>query len=91
MEVEEDDRRTIAVFLVLFSARSLKKKKKNSEAMRTQLHVTLLRRTCALGALNLPKDFNSSAVLRVPREGPYIFGGFFLSAFDSDNVLYKER
>ena len=89
MEVEEDDRRTIAVFLVLFSARSLKKK--NSEAMRTQLHVTLLRRTCALGALNLPKDFNSSAVLRVPREGPYIFGGFFLSAFDSDNVLYKER
>ena len=85
MEVEEDDRRTIADLLVLISARSF------SEAMRTQLRVTHLRRTCALGALNLPKDFNSSAVLRVPREGPYIFGGFFLSAFDSDNVLFKER
>ena len=83
LEVEEDDRRTIADLLVLISARSF------TEAMRTQLRVTHLRRTCALGALNLPKDFNSSAVLRVPREGPYIFGGDFLSAIDSDIDMNK--
>ena len=78
LEVEEDDRRTIGELLVHISARTF------SEAMRTQLRVTHHRRLAAFKALNLPKDFNSSAVTRVPREGPFIFGGQFLSAVDSD-------
>ena len=78
LEVEEDDRSTIANLLVLISARSF------SEAMRTQLRVTHLRRHAALEALNLPTDFNCSAVINSPREGPFVFGQGFLSTIDSD-------
>ena len=78
LEVEEDDRRAIRDLLVRISARSF------SESLRTQLRVTHFRRLAAVKALNLPPDFNSSAVTRVPREGPYVFGGQFLSAVDSD-------
>lgn len=83
LEVEEEDRRAIAELLVHISARSF------SEAMRVQLRVTHNRRLAALRALNLPKDFDCSAVSRVPREGPYVFGGHFLSAIDSDISMNK--
>ena len=83
LEVEEGDRRSIAELLVLISARSF------TEAMRVQLRVTHNRRLAVLKALNLPKEFNCSAVNRVSREGPYVFGGQFLSAIDSDISMNK--
>ena len=78
LEVEEDDRRTVADLLDLIFACSF------TEAMRTQFRVTHLHRHAALRALNLPKDFNCSAVFRVPEEGPYVLGGDFLSIVNSD-------
>ena len=47
-----------------------------------------LRCTCAFRALSLPR-LNSSAVSRVSRENPFVFGGLFLSTFDSDFVMNK--
>ena len=78
LEVEEGDRRAIAELLVLISARTF------TETMRSQLRVTHNRRVAALRALKLPDSFDCSAVLRVPREGPFVFGGHFLSAVDAD-------
>ena len=81
LEVGEDDRRTIRELLVRINARTF------SESLRAQLRVTHNRRLAALKALNLPPDFNSSAVTRVPRDGPYIFGGQFINAVDSDITM----
>ena len=83
MGVVEDDRVVIRELLLNISSRAF------SEALRTQLRATHQRRLLALRALNLPKDFNSSAVIRVPREGPYVFGGHFLTAVDSDISMYS--
>ena len=66
MGVVEDDRVVIRELLLNISSRAF------SEALRTQLRATHQRRLLALRALNLPKDFGSSAVIRVPREGPYV-------------------
>ena len=82
MGVVEEDRVAVQELLLNISSRSF------SEALRTQLRATHQRRHLALRALNLPKDFNSSAVIRVPREGPYVFGGHFLNAVDSDISMY---
>ena len=78
LEVVEDDRRTIRDLLVLINARAF------SEALRAQLRATHFRHLAAFLALNLPTDFNSSAVTRVPRDGPYVFGGQLIPAVDSD-------
>ena len=81
--VVEEDRVAIREILLLISSRTY------SEALRTQLRATHHRRLVALKALDLPKDFHSQAVLRVPRKGPYLFGGHFLQAVDSDISLNK--
>ena len=78
LEVVEDDRRTIRELLVRINARAF------SESLRSQLRATHFRRLAAFKALNLPTDFNSSAVTRVPRDGPYVFGGQLIPAVDSD-------
>ena len=78
LEVVEDDRRTIRDLLVRINARTF------SESLRAQLRATHFRRLAAFKALNLPTEFNSSAVTRVPRDGPYVFGGQLIPAVDSD-------
>ena len=87
LEVTEEDRATFRELLLFISSRSY------TTALRTQLCATKQRRLIALQALSLPKDFNGHAVNRLPRDGPFIFGGRFLDAVDSDismNLRAKE-
>ena len=81
--VTEDDRCAIRKILLLITSHSY------SEALRAQLRATHNRRLVALKALDLPREFHSQAVIRVPREGPYVFGGSFLQAVDSDISMNK--
>ena len=78
LEVEEGNRRSIAIKKII------NKNKNKIKALRVQLRVTHNHRSAVLLALNLPIDFNCSAVNRVSCEDPYVFGGQFLSAIDSD-------
>ena len=83
LEVTEEDRIAIRAILMEISVLSY------SQAARIQLHATQQRRLLALETLNLPKDFNSHAVDRIPRVGQHIFGGKFLEAVDSDLSMNK--
>ena len=81
--VTDEDCATVRELLLNISSRTY------AEALRTQIRATHQRRFLALSALKLPKDFNSLAVARIPRDGPHIFGGKFLDAVDSDISMTK--
>ena len=83
LKVAEEDRVLIRTLLLELASLSY------SQALRTQLHATKQRRNIALEALHLERGFNSFAVDRIPREGPFLFGGKLLDAVDSDLVMNK--
>ena len=52
--------------------------------MRTQLHVSPLRCTCVLGALNLPMDLTAQRSCESHEKAPTFLVAFFLSSIDSE-------